>query len=84
MNRKQVRYLGIVIEKDDEYTLSNMDIKREYKPTKGKYMDAVKASRVLFTSVIERNKSLSEIPRTLKKLEKKQQELKCIKMNNKK
>jgi hypothetical protein len=80
MNRKQVRYLGIVIEKDEEYCLSNIDSKRVYIPTKGKYMEAVKSSRVLFTNVLERNKSLSEIHRTLKKLENKQQELKQIKM----
>jgi len=79
LNRKQVRYLGIVIEKDEEYRLDTTDIRRTYIPTKGKYMEAVKESRVLFMDCMERNKGLAELPKTVRKLHKKTKEIRFIK-----
>lgn len=78
LNRKQVRYLGIVIEKDEEYALNRIDIRRTYIPTKGKYMEIVKESRVLYVDSMERNKGLAELPRTVRKLTKKSKEIRHI------
>lgn len=71
LNRKQVRYLGIVIEKDEEYKSSKPDIRRVYIPTKGKYMEIVKAARVKYVDSQERIKGLGELPKTLRRLNRK-------------
>jgi hypothetical protein len=79
MNRKQVRYLGIVIEKDDEYCQKIKDTKRVYLPTKEKYMEIVKGARVLHLDEVERNKNLCEVPKTMKRLRRKVRELNKLK-----
>lgn len=79
MNRRQVRYLGIVIEKDDEYSSKIKDIQRVYFPTKEKYMEIVKGARVLHLDELERNKNLSEVPKTMKRLRRKVKQLANIK-----
>ena len=66
-----MRYLGIVIEKDEEYGYRKLDIKRVYLPTKEKYMEIVKGARVLHLDELERNKNLCEVPKTMKRLKKK-------------
>jgi len=78
LNRKQVRYLGIVIEKDDEYALNMVDIKRVYIPTKGKYMEVVKSARMIHVDCLERNKGLAEIPRTMRRLSKKSKDIRLV------
>lgn len=82
MNRKQVRYLGIVIEKDDEHPQHASSKKHVYLPTKEKYMEIVKGARVLHMDELERNKNLCEVPKTMKRLKRKVRELNKLKNDN--
>ena len=70
-----MRYLGIVIEKDEEHCQKMKDIKRVYLPTKEKYMEIVKGARVLHLDEVERNKNLCEVPKTMKRLKRKVKDL---------
>lgn len=61
--------------------MSTIDIKRVYIPTKGKYMEKVKQARLIYVESIENQKGLAELPRTLRKLNRKSKEVRVENYN---
>lgn len=80
-NNDQVKYLGIIIEKDDEYSFkfcASERIKREYVSTRGKYMEITRDCRKLSDKCMSNGRGAYSLQKSSKKLLKKAKQLKLI------